>query len=300
MGSLDGKVAIITGAGGGIGREEALLLASEGAQVVVNDIGGSLQGQGSDSTPAQKVVDEIISAGGTAVANHDDISSWTGGENIVKQAIDTYGSLNILVNNAGILRDKMSFNMEESDWDDAIRVHLKGHFAATHFAAIYWREQAKAGNQVTGRIVNTSSEAGLYGNAGQANYSAAKAGIAALTWVLARELERYGVTANAIAPRARTRMTETTFGDLSAKDGFDIWAPGNVAPIVAWLATDDAAGINGQIFVVFGGTVQLIAPFAAVASLKKDARWSIKELIDNTATLFAGRSSGTPAFPVEF
>jgi NAD(P)-dependent dehydrogenase (short-subunit alcohol dehydrogenase family) len=300
VGSLEGKVAIVTGAGGGIGREEALLLASEGAKVVVNDIGGSLQGQGSDATPAQKVVDEIKANGGEAIANYDDISSWTGGEKIVKQAVDTYGQLNILVNNAGILRDKMSFNMEESDWDDVMRVHLKGHFSATHFASIYWREQAKAGNQLSGRIINTSSEAGLYGNAGQANYSAAKAGIAALTWVMARELERYGVTANAIAPRARTRMTESTFGDLSAKDGFDVWAPGNVAPIVAWLATDESASINGQIFVVFGGTVQLIAPFSAVGTIKKDDRWSIKELHDNKDALFGSRSSGTPPFPVAF
>ncbi len=300
MGLLDGKVAIVTGAGGGIGREEALLLASEGASVVVNDLGGTLQGQGADASAAQKVVDEIVAAGGTGVANHDDVSSWKGAESLVRQAIDTYGKLNILVNNAGILRDKMSFNMEESDWDDAIRVHLKGHFASSHFAAIYWREQSKAGNQVPGRIINTSSEAGLYGNAGQANYSAAKAGIASMTWVLARELERYGVTVNAIAPRARTRMTESTFGDLSSNEGFDVWAPGNVAPIVTWLATDEAANVSGQIFVVFGGTVQLIAPFAAVSDLKKDDRWSVKELIDSSGTLFGDRSPGVPPFPIFF
>jgi NAD(P)-dependent dehydrogenase (short-subunit alcohol dehydrogenase family) len=300
MGLLDGKVAIVTGAGGGIGKEEALLLASEGARVVVNDVGGSLKGEGADATPAQKVVDEIVANGGQAVANYDDVSSWSGAEALVKQAIDTYGTLNILVNNAGILRDTMSFNMSESDWDDVIRVHLKGHFAPSHFAAIYWREQSKSGNQVPGRIINTSSEAGLYGNAGQANYSAAKAGIAALTVVLARELERYGVTVNAIAPRARTRMTESTFGDLSVKEGFDVWDPSNVAPVVAWLATDEAASISGQVFVVFGGTVQLVQGFTGVSVLKRDSRWSVKELIDSKDSLFGDRPSGVTPFPVFF
>ena len=213
MGLLDGKVAVVTGAGRGIGREEALVLAAEGAKVIVNDVGAGLHGEGgADVHPAQEVVDLIKKNGGDAAVNGDDISSWQGGKNVVEQAIDTFGSLDILVNNAGILRDKMSFNMDESDWDDVIRVHLKGHFAATHHAAVYWRNRSKSGEDVTGRIINTSSEAGLFGNAGQANYAAAKAGIAALTWVEARELSRYGVTSNAIAPRARTRMTETLFG----------------------------------------------------------------------------------------
>ena len=213
MGLLDGKVAVVTGAGRGIGREEALVLAGEGAKVIVNDVGAGLHGEGSqDAHPAEEVVALIKKQGGEAAVNGDDISSWAGGKNVVEQAIDTFGSLDILVNNAGILRDKMSFNMDESDWDDVIRVHLKGHFAATHHAAVYWRNRAKSGEDVTGRIINTSSEAGLFGNAGQANYAAAKAGIAALTWVEARELGRYGVTSNAIAPRARTRMTETIFG----------------------------------------------------------------------------------------
>ena len=213
MGLLDGKVAVVTGAGRGIGREEALLLAAEGAKVIVNDVGAGLHGEsGGDAHPAEEVVELIKAAGGEAAVNGDDISSWAGGKKVVDQAVDTFGSLDILVNNAGILRDKMSFNMDESDWDDVIRVHLKGHFAATHHAAVYWRNRSKSGEDVTGRIINTSSEAGLFGNAGQANYSAAKAGIAALTWVEARELGRYGVTSNAIAPRARTRMTETIFG----------------------------------------------------------------------------------------
>ena len=224
MGLLDGKVAVVTGAGRGIGREEALLLAAEGARVVVNDVGAGLHGEGSgDAHPAEEVVALIAANGGEAAVNGDDISSWAGGKNVVDQAIDTFGSLDILVNNAGILRDKMSFNMDESDWDDVIRVHLKGHFAATHHAAVYWRNRAKAGEDVSGRIINTSSEAGLFGNAGQANYAAAKAGIAALTWVEARELSRYGVTANAIAPRAahahdrddlRRRRHEPTGGRL--------------------------------------------------------------------------------------
>ena len=255
MGLLDGKVAIVTGAGRGIGREEALLLAGEGATVIVNDVGASLHGEGGDVHPAQEVVDIITPPAATAAVNGDDISSWAGGKNVVDQAVDTYGRLDILVNNAGILRDKMSFNMEESDWDDVIRVHLKGHFAPSHFAAVYWRNKAKAGEEVSGRIINTSSEAGLYGNAGQANYSAAKAGIAAMTWVLARELGRYGVTVNAIAPRARTRMTENLFGEMAAKkdEGFDEWDPANIAKLVAFLASDEAADVNGQVFVVFGG-----------------------------------------------
>ena len=298
MGSLDGKVAIVTGAGRGIGRCEALLLASEGAKVVVNDLGGDWAGEGKDDRPAQQVVDEIKSAGGEAAANYDDVGSWEGAQKLVQQAIDTFGALNILVNNAGILRDKMSFNMDESDWDSVIKVHLKGHFAPTRFAGAYWREQSKAGNQVTGRIINTSSEAGLFGNAGQANYAAAKAGIAAMTVVFARELQRYGVTANAIAPRARTRMTEGTFNVPTAGEGeFDIWAPDNVAPIVAWLATDAAGDVSGQVFVVFGGQVHVMAGWDAAGTLQKDnAGWSIEELAANKGKLFAAHPSGVPPF----
>jgi len=297
MGSLDGKVAIVTGAGRGIGRCEALLLASEGASMVVNDLGGDWAGEGKDGRPAQQVVDEITAAGGKGSANYDDVASWDGAEHLVSQAIDSHGRLDILVNNAGILRDKMSFNMDESDWDSVIKVHLKGHFAPSHFAARHWREKSKAGEEVTGRIINTSSEAGLFGNAGQANYGAAKAGIAALTWVLARELARYGVTANAIAPRARTRMTEGTFGNLTAGEGeFDVWAPENVAPVVAWLATDAAADVSGQIFVVFGGQVFAMQPFSVLGALKKDSRWSVQELIDHQGELFGDRGSGVPPF----
>jgi len=291
MGLLDGKVAIVTGAGRGIGREEAISLASEGAKVVVNDVGAD--------SPAGEVVDIIADAGGEAVVNSDDISSWEGGKNVVEQAIDTFGSLDILVNNAGILRDKMSFNMEESDWDDVIRVHLKGHFAPTHHAAVYWRNKAKAGEEVTGRIINTSSEAGLYGNAGQANYGAAKAGIAALTWILARELGRYGITSNAIAPRARTRMTENLFGGLAKNEdenAFDAWDPKNIANLVTFLAAPASADINGQIFVVFGGNIYAMSAFKPVGQVTRDAAWTPQELIDAKGELFKDIDSGVPKF----
>ena len=299
MGLLDGKVAVVTGAGRGIGREEALVLAGEGARVVVNDLGAGLHGEGgADVHPAEEVVELIKKSGGEATVNGDDISSWAGGKGVVDQAIDTYGSLDILVNNAGILRDKMSFNMDESDWDDVIRVHLKGHFAATHHAAVYWRNRAKAGEEVTGRIINTSSEAGLFGNAGQANYAAAKAGIAALTWVEARELGRYGVTSNAIAPRARTRMTETIFGGdgMASKDGFDAWDPKNIANVVAFLAAPGSADINGQILVVFGGNIYAMSAFKAVGQVTRDAAWTPEELVANKGELFKGISSGVPDF----
>ncbi len=285
MGLLDGKVAIVTGAGRGIGRAEAMMLAAEGASVVVNDVGGSVGGEGGDRTPAQEVVEAIVAAGGTASVNGDDISSWTGAEQLITQAVDTYGALDILVNNAGILRDKMSFSMDEAEWDDVIRVHLKGHFAPSHFAAIHWRNRAKAGEPTSGRIVNTSSESGLYGNPGQANYSAAKAGIASMTWVLARELERYGVRVNAIAPRARTRMTEGMFAE-TAVGGLDQFDPNNVAKLVTFLATDDAADVNGQVFVVFGGSVWLMGGFHFIGELHQEEAWTPNELIAAKSKLF--------------
>jgi NAD(P)-dependent dehydrogenase (short-subunit alcohol dehydrogenase family) len=299
MGLLDGKVAIVTGAGRGIGREEALLLAGEGAKVIVNDVGAASDGSGGDQHPAQEVVETIKAAGGDAAVNGDDISTWAGGKNVVDQAIDTFGKLDILVNNAGILRDKMSFNMDESDWDDVIRVHLKGHFAPTHHAAVYWRGRSKAGEDVSGRIINTSSEAGLYGNAGQANYSAAKAGIASMTWVLARELERYGVTTNAIAPRARTRMTENLFGEMAAKgdaSAFDEWDPKNIAQLIGFLATDEAADVNGQVFVVFGGNIYAMTAFQPVGEIHRDHAWTPADLIAAKGDLFKGISSGVPKF----
>ena len=252
-----------------------------------------------DAHPADEVVALIKEQGGEAAVNGDDISTWAGGKNVVEQAIDTFGSLDILVNNAGILRDKMSFNMDESDWDDVIRVHLKGHFAATHHAAVYWRNRAKSGEDVTGRIINTSSEAGLYGTAGQANYAAAKAGIAALTWVEARELGRYGVTSNAIAPRARTRMTETIFGGdgmSSGEGGFDAWDPKNIANVACFLAAPASADITGQILVVFGGNIYAVSAFKAVGQVTRDAAWSPEELVAAKGDLFKGISSGVADF----
>ena len=297
MGLLDGKVAIVTGAGRGIGRDEALLLAEEGAKVVVNDVGASLQGEGGGAGPAQEVVDTIVAAGGEAVVNGDDISTWAGGKNVIDQAVDTFGSMDILVNNAGILRDKMSFNMEESDWDDVIRVHLKGHFSTCQHAAVYWRSRAKAGEEVSGRIINTSSEAGLYGSAGQANYAAAKGGIVSLTWVLARELERFGVTVNAIAPRARTRMTENIFSEMAKKDeGFDEWSPRNVANLIGFLASDEAADVSGQIFIVFGGNVWAVSAFRPVGELHRDQEWTPSDLVAAKAELFKDASPGVPPF----
>jgi NAD(P)-dependent dehydrogenase (short-subunit alcohol dehydrogenase family) len=297
MGMLDGKVAIVTGAGRGIGREEALLLASEGAKVIVNDVGASLQGEGGDKHPAEEVVELIKKGGSDGAVNASDVSSWQGAKDLVDQAVDTFGQLDILVNNAGILRDKMSFNMDESDWDDVIRVHLKGHFAPSHHAAVYWRGRAKAGETVSGRIINTSSEAGLYGNAGQANYSSAKAGIAALTVVLSRELERYGVTVNSISPRARTRMTENLFGEMAKKgEGFDEWDPRNIAQLVAFLATDEASDVTGQNFVVFGGSVWAMGGYHPVGEIHRDSMWTPEELAAAKGELFKGISSGIPKF----
>jgi NAD(P)-dependent dehydrogenase (short-subunit alcohol dehydrogenase family) len=296
MGALDGKVAIVTGAGRGIGRGEALALAREGATVVVNDLGTALDGADEDS-PAQQVVDQIVESGGRAMANGDDVASWDGARALIASTVDAYGRLDILVNNAGVLRDQMSFNMDEAAFDAVIRVHLKGHFAPTRFAAEHWRERAKAGDESGGRIVNTVSEAGLYGGTGQANYAAAKAGIAGMTIALARELKRYGVTANAIAPRARTRMTETVLGDYGAApadDRFDEWDPDNIGPVVAWLASDAAASVTGQVFVVFGGRVHLMEGWTMVGEVEQHHRWSVDELTGRADELFGDRRRGAP------
>ncbi|HUE38792.1 MAG TPA: SDR family oxidoreductase [Candidatus Binatia bacterium] len=293
MGILDGKVAIITGAGRGLGRSHARMMAAEGAKVVVNDLGGELDGAGDSKTPAQAVVDEIAGQGGVAVANYDDVASWPGAERLVRQAIDTYGRLDVLVNNAGILRDRMSFNMAEDDWDAVIRVHLKGHFAPTRFACVYWRERHKAGEPIAGRIVNTASEAGVIGNAGQANYSAAKAGILALTMVIAREMERYGVAANAIAPRAVTRMTETLFAAFG-DDAMKQLEPQTVSSLVTYLASDRAAHVNGQAFIVYGGLIQLLQGWHPVASVEKTGSWQLADVEARLSELFQSASSKLP------
>jgi len=298
-GFLADKVIAVTGAGRGIGRAVALACAAEGAAVVVNDLGGDFTGEGKDDRPAQLVVDEITAAGGKAVANYDDIASWAGGENVVKQAVDEFGRLDVLVNNAGILRDKMSFNMDEADWDAVIKVHLKGHFAPSKFAAAHWRAQSKAtGEPVNAKIVNTASESGLYGNAGQANYAAAKAGIASLTIVMARELERIGVRVNAIAPVARTRLTETVAsGFMDAKEGeFDKFAPENVAAGVAWLASDLSAGVSGQVLKIQGGLAQIVQGWRPVSQAEADKEWTVESIEAARDTLFAKSEPGVPPF----
>jgi NAD(P)-dependent dehydrogenase (short-subunit alcohol dehydrogenase family) len=296
MGSLDGKVAVVTGAGRGIGRAESLSLAEQGAAVVVNDLGGEWDGTGTDDRPAQQVADEIVAAGGKAAANYEDISTWKGADALIRQAVEEFGRLDVLVNNAGILRDAMLFNMTEENWDAVVAVHMKGHAATSHAACAWWRERAKAGEEITGRIVNTSSEAGLYGLKGQSNYAAAKAGIAALTQVTAREMKKYGVTANCIAPRARTRLITQTFGDgimaaPEGEDAFDQFAPENVAPLVTFLSTGAAAHITGQVFLVFGGQVTLMRPWTAGPTIDKGARWSVDELEGEIGKLFTEHPS---------
>jgi NAD(P)-dependent dehydrogenase (short-subunit alcohol dehydrogenase family) len=261
MALLDGRVAIVTGAGRGIGREEALLLAAHGAKVVVNDLGGSHDGAGADAGPAAQVVKEIKAKGGDAVANGDSVADWKAAERMVHQAIDTFGALHVVVNNAGILRDRMIFNMDEGDVDSVLGVHLKGTFALTRHACVYWREQHKAGRVLGGRIINTSSDSGLLGNAGQTNYGAAKAGIAALTVIVAKEMAKYGVTANAVAPSAVTRMTVDAMGRGHVEEVpstmIDAAGPAHVAPLVAWLASERAGHVNGEVFRAGNGRVNL-------------------------------------------
>ncbi len=280
MALLEGKVAIVTGAGRGIGREHALALAGSGAEVVVNDLGGSSAGEGSDTRPAQEVADEIKGSGGEAVANYDNVADFQGAENLVKQAIGEFGRLDILINNAGIIRDRMIVNMSEEEWDAVINVHLKGHFSPTRHAAAYWREQSKAGNQINGRVINTSSPSGVFGNVGQTNYGAAKSGIAAFTIISAIELGRYGVTVNCLAPNARTRLTEQTFGDIPKPEGgFDSMDPANISPIIVALCSDDAQGITGQCFFVYGGVVNVLKPWQPDVLIKKDTRWEPDEFL---------------------
>jgi NAD(P)-dependent dehydrogenase (short-subunit alcohol dehydrogenase family) len=259
------------------------LFAAEGARVVVNDLGGTVDGAGDDRTPAQQVVDEIRSAGGDALANSDDVAEFDGAKRLIDFAVENFGDLHVLVNNAGILRDKMLVNMSEQDWDAVIHVHLKGHFAPTRHAAAYWRERAKAGEEVRACVVNTSSTSGLLGNPGQSNYGAAKAGIAAFTVIAASELSRYGVRVNAIAPAARTRMTEQTpgLGDIvkppSDPGQFDVWDPANISPLVAYLSTESCP-YNGKVFYIQGGQVRLFRPWTMAETIDKRDRWTVAEL----------------------
>ena len=295
MGLFDGKVAIVTGAGRGIGREEALLLAREGAAVVVNDLGGSAEGSGADASPAQQVVDEIVAGGGRAAANYGSVASFSDAKELIDQAVDTFGGLDVLVNNAGILRDKMSFNMDEDEWDLVVDVHMKGHFCTARHASNYWRSKAKeSGGPVGATIVNTASESGLYGNAGQLNYAAAKAGIASMTIVLAREMERSGVRVNCIAPVARTRLTEAVAGDvMKAKEGeFDRFAPENVAAVAAWLASDLSAPLSGQVVKVMGGVVQLLEGWRPLTEATSDKPWTI-DSVDEARSALLGKTDGS-------
>jgi NAD(P)-dependent dehydrogenase (short-subunit alcohol dehydrogenase family) len=276
---LGGKVAIVTGAGRGIGRAHAHALAAAGARVVVNDLGGSLAGEGADVTPAQHVVEEIRAAGGEAVADGENVADFEAARRLVDRATRGLGGLDIVVNNAGILRDRMLVNMAEDEWDAVIGVHLKGHFAVTHHAAAHWRERAKAGEQLRARVINTSSPSGLFGNVGQTNYGAAKAGIAAFTVIAAQELARYGITVNCLAPNARTRMTEETFEMGGRPDGFDPLDPANISPVVVALCADDAQDITGQVFHIWGGAVNALQGWTSGELFQRDDGWDADALL---------------------
>jgi NAD(P)-dependent dehydrogenase (short-subunit alcohol dehydrogenase family) len=283
MGALDGRVAIITGAGRGIGREHSLLFAKEGAKVVVNDLGGANDGTGTDATPAQQVVNEIVAMGGEAIANYDNVADWEGAQRMINMAVETFGDLDILVNNAGILRDRVLVNMTEAEWDAVIAVHLKGHFSPTRWAAAYWREQHKAGVNKPRNIVHTSSTSGLFSNPGQGNYGAAKTGIATFSQICAKELSRYNVKSNSIAPAARTRLTLATPGleeriaapqDDSA---FDEWDPANISPLVAYLSSAECA-FTGETFFVKGGEVTRVKSWELAETVDSGTRWSLPDL----------------------
>ena len=293
-----GRVAIITGAGRGLGRAHALAFAATGAAVVVNDLGASIDGSGGSSGPAQEVVATIIDGGGQAVVSGHDVADWEQASAMIQLAVDSFGRLDTLVCNAGFLRDRMLANTSEEEWDAVIRVHLKGHFAPARHAIAHWRDRVKSGEQVDARIINTSSGAGLMGSVGQGNYSAAKAGIAGLTMVQAAEWGRYGVCVNAIAPAARTRMTEAVFADTMAapvEGEFDAMAPENVSPLVAWLGSPDSAGITGRVFEVEGGKIRVAEGWAHGPQVDKGAKWDPAELGPVVTDLLA---QARPAVPV--
>ncbi|MFC9363261.1 SDR family oxidoreductase [Rhodococcus sp. NPDC057014] len=300
-GVVDGRVVIVTGAGRGIGRAHALAFAAEGAKVVVNDIGAGLDGSATGESPAEQVVAEIVAAGGEAVVNGDDVADWAGAENLIRTAIDTYGRLDVLVNNAGFLRDRMLVGMSEQEWDAVVRVHLKGHFATLRHAAAYWRAEAKAGNPVDARVVNTSSGAGLQGSIGQGNYAAAKAGIAELTIQAAAELKNYGVTVNAIAPAARTRMTVGAGGAMAEamaapEEGFDAMAPENISPLVVWLGSVESKDVSGRVFEVEGGKITVAEGWRHGPAQDKGARWEPKEIGPVVADLLAKAEDPVPVY----
>jgi NAD(P)-dependent dehydrogenase (short-subunit alcohol dehydrogenase family) len=297
-GICEGRVVVVTGAGRGIGREHALGFAREGAQVVVNDLGVARDGTGGSAGPAQDVVDEIHALGGEATANTDDIADWKGALHLVQTAIDTFGNLDVLVNNAGFVRDRMLFTTSEDEWDAVIRVHLKGHFAVTRHASEFWRARSKAGEPVDARIVNTSSGAGLMGSVGQGAYSAAKGGIAALTLVESAEMRRYGVTANAIAPAARTRMTEEVFGDRMhvPEAGFDVNDPANISPLVVWLGSSESADVTGRIFEVEGGLISVADGWQHGPGVDKGARFEPAEVGEVVHKLLAQAPAPAPVY----
>lgn len=299
MGICDGRVVIVTGAGRGIGREHALAFAAEGAQVVVNDLGA---GGEAGEHPADQVVAEIKSIGGEAVVNGDDVSSWEGAKALVQQAVDTFGALDVLVNNAGLLRDKMLVGMSEEEWDKVTTVHLKGHYAPLRHAAEYWRAESKAGRPRAARVINTSSGAGLFGSVGQGNYAAAKAGIAQLTIQAAAEMKSYGITANAIAPAARTRMTTSAGEGMASQmaapeDGsFDAMDPANISPLVVWLGSEGSGDVTGRVFEVEGGTVTVCDGWQRAASRDKGAKWDPAELGSVVPRLLAESPAPVPVY----
>ena len=293
-----GRVVVVTGAGRGLGRAHALAFAAEGAAVVVNDLGVGLDGTGGATGPAQQVVEEIQALGGKAVAHGGDIATTEGAASLIRAALEAYGRLDTLVNNAGFLRDRMLVNLDEDDWDAVMRVHLKGHFLPLKHAAAHWRAEAKAGREPVARIINTSSGAGLLGSVGQGNYSAAKAGIVGMTLVAAAELARYGVQVNAIAPAARTRMTEATFADTmtAPTTGFDAMAPENVSPLVVWLGSAACTGVTGRVFEAEGGRITVMEGWRPGPTAEKDARWSPAEAGETAVKLLAEAEAPQPVY----
>jgi NAD(P)-dependent dehydrogenase (short-subunit alcohol dehydrogenase family) len=295
----EGRVVLVTGAGRGIGKAHALEFAREGACVVVNDLGATLAGEGRSGGPAREVVEEIERLGGKAVANGDDVTDWDGARRMVEQAVDTFGHLDVVVNNAGFVRDRMFVNTAEEEWDAVVRIHLKGHFCVSRWAASYWRERSKSGDANDARIINTSSGAGLLGSVGQAAYSAAKGGILTLTLVQAAELGRYGVTVNALVPAARTRMTEEVFAATMRAPGegeFDAMSPGNVSPFVAWLGSVDSAGVTGRVFEVEAGKIGVADGWQHGPTADKGARWDPAEIGPVVRDLLASAQPPAPVF----